>query len=127
MQKMSQKTTQEILNTMEDKMENQEPIEQDWRTDITEPTATLKLKDGDIVIGTFEDEGVKKSHSEYGDSVAFQFLQDNEKEPRTFYVKANNFSLLAQIKALGSLKGLKVKLSRIGSRRLDTRYKVIKA
>jgi len=108
-------------------MENQEPIEQDWRTDITEPTATLKLKDGDIVIGTFQDEGVKKSHSEYGDSVSFQFLVEDDKEPKTFYVKANNFSLLAQIKALGSLKGLKVKLSRTGSRRSDTRYRVVTA
>ena len=33
---------------------------EDWRNEITEPKNTLKIKDGDVVIGTFAGEGVKK-------------------------------------------------------------------
>jgi len=104
-------------------METQKPIE-DWRAEITEPTSTLKLKDGDVVVGTFADEGSKKTHPDYGNSVAFQFLKDGEKEPRTFYVKSNNFDLLGQIKLLGVLTGKKVRISRIGSTRSNTRYRI---
>lgn len=99
---------------------------EDWRTDITDSKDTLKLKDGDIVIGTFADEGTKRSHPDFGNSVAFQFIVENEKTPKTFYVKSNNFSLLGQIKVLGPLTGTKVRLSRIGSKKSDTRYSVKK-
>lgn len=103
-----------------------ETPKEDWRSELTEPTSTLKLKDGDVVVGVFGSEGEKKSHPDYGNSVAFQFLKDGEKEPRTFYVKANNFDLLGQIKALGTLTGMKVRISRIGSSRSNTRYKIVK-
>ena len=108
-------------------MEQEElPIEEDWRADISEPTATLKLKDGDIVVGTFQNEGEKRTHADYGTSIAFQFLEDGQTDQKTFYVKANNYDLLGQIKALGDLTNLKVKLTRVGSKRSDTRYKVSK-
>ena len=56
----------------------------------------------------------------------FPILVDGEKETKNFYVKANNFDLLGQIKALGNLTGLKVRITRIGSKRSDTRYKIVK-
>ena len=105
----------------------QTPIkEEDWRENISEPSQTLKLGDGDIVIGTFQDEGEKRTHVDYGTSIAFQFLEDGQKEPKTFYVKTNNFDFLRQIKSLGKLTGLKVKISRVGTKRSDTRYKITK-
>lgn len=101
-------------------------LEENWRNDITESKDILKLKDGDIVVGTFADEGTKRSHPDFGNSIAFQVIVENEKIPKTFFVKANNFSLLGQIKILGTLTGQKVKISRVGSKKSDTRYKIVK-
>lgn len=106
----------------------------DWRGDITESKTTLKVKDGDIVEVVFADEGTKKVSADYGASVAFSMivlkhsdiLFGVDKEPRMFYVKANNFDLLAQIKALGSLVGVKARIARTGSTKSNTRYKIIR-
>ena len=98
----------------------------DWRTEITESKSTLKVKDGDVVEITFADEGSKKVSPDYGSSVAFSVLVKDDKEPKLFYVKSNNFDLLGQIKALGSLVGTKARISRIGSTRSNTRYKIVK-
>jgi len=98
----------------------------DWRGEITDSKATLKVKDGDVVEVVFADEGTKKVSPDYGSSVAFGVLLDNEKEPKFFYVKSNNFDLLGQIKALGPLTGQKVRISRIGSTKSNTRYKIVK-
>ena len=106
-------------------MEQEKTID-DWRANISDSTETLKLKDGESVVGVFANEGLKKTHPDFGTSVAFQFLKEQEKEPKTFFVKANNFSLLAQLKALGTLTGTKVRISRKGSKRSDTRYQVEK-
>ena len=98
----------------------------DWRGEITESKETLKVKDGDVVEATFADEGIKKNSADYGTSIAFSMLLKDDKKPKTFYVKANNFDLLGQIKALGPLTGLKVRISRIGSTKSNTRYKIVK-
>lgn len=107
-------------------MENQTPTLNDWRGDITESKSTLKVKDGDVVEVTFADEGSKKVSADYGTSIAFSVLLKDDKEPKLFYVKANNFDLLGQIKALGSLTGVKARISRIGSTKSNTRYKIVK-
>ena len=107
-------------------METPNTASNDWRGDITESKKTLKVKDGDVVEVTFADEGTKKVSADYGASVAFSVLLKGEQEPKAFYVKANNFDLLGQIKALGSLTGLKVRISRIGSTKSNTRYKIVK-
>jgi len=108
-------------------MENQTPqTNQDWRGEITESKSTLKVKDGDVVEVTFADEGTKKVSPDYGASVAFSVLVANDQEPKVFYVKANNFDLLGQIKQLGSLTGIKARISRIGATRSNTRYKIVK-
>ena len=111
---------------MENDKTEQASLEADWRTDITEPTAVLKLQDGDSVVATFADEGQKRTHPDYGTSIAFQVMEENQKEPKTFFVKSNNFSLLGQIKLLGTLTGLKVRISRVGSKKSDTRYSIKK-
>jgi len=98
----------------------------DWRGEITESKSTLKVKDGDVVEITFADEGTKKVSADYGNSVAFSVLLKDDKEPKLFYVKSNNFDLLGQIKALGPLTGLKARISRIGSTKSNTRYKIVK-
>ena len=99
---------------------------ENWRGELTESKSTLKVKDGDVVEATFADEGVKKVSADYGASIAFSMLLKDDKEPKLFYVKSNNFDLLNQIKALGTLTGLKVRISRIGSTRSNTRYKILK-
>jgi hypothetical protein len=98
----------------------------DWRTEITDSKATLKIKDGDVVEATFADEGIKKVSADYGSSVAFSMLLKDDKEPKLFYVKSNNYDLLGQIKLLGNLTGTKVRISRIGSTKSNTRYKIVK-
>ena len=107
-------------------METQKPNLDDWRGEITESKQTLKVKDGDVVEVTFADEGTKKNSADYGTSVAFSVLLKDDKEPKLFYVKANNYDLLGQIKSLGVLTGLKVRISRIGSTKSNTRYKIVK-
>ena len=106
----------------------------DWRGEITESKSTLKVKDGDIVEVMFADEGTKKVSADYGTSVAFSVIVTKhsdskfvvDKEPRVFYVKANNFDLLGQIKAIGTLVGATARISRIGSTKSNTRYKIVK-
>jgi len=98
----------------------------DWRNEITESKSTLKVKDGDVVEITFADEGIKKVSPDYGTSIAFSVLLKDNKEPKLFYVKSNNFDLLSQIKQLGKLVGVKARISRIGSTRSNTRYKIVK-
>lgn len=108
-------------------MENDQQANlEDWRNEITPSTETLKVKDGDTVIFTFADEGKKRESSDYGTSIAFQVITEGTTAPKTFYVKANNFDLLGQIKQLGTLTGIKARITRIGSRKSDTRYKIVK-
>lgn len=99
----------------------------DWRSEVSSSTETLKVKDGETVRFTFMDEGVKRESVDYGNSIAFQVLCDGDSDAKTFYVKANNFAFLAQIKALGStLKSTHVEVSRTGTKRSDTRYTIKK-
>ena len=99
---------------------------EDWRKEITESKSTLKVKDGDVIEVTFADEGTKKISPDFGTSIAFNVLLKDDKEPKLFYVKSNNFDLLGQIKQLGTLTGMKARISRIGSTRSNTRYKIVK-
>lgn len=107
-------------------MEENKTIE-DWRQEVSEPKNTIKVKDGETITGIFQDEGTKKISADYGSSVAFKFKKEGEEEEKFWYVKGNNYTLLAQIKALGKLAGLKVKISRTGAKRSDTRYTITKA
>jgi len=102
-------------------MSEQNSIE-DWRGEITEPKAILKLQDKEVASFVFVDEGDKKTHSEYGTSIVFKVKVEGEEEEKILYVNAKNFDLLGQIKELGKLVGLKVRLERFGSKRTDTRY-----
>ena len=106
--------------------EQEIPIGQDWRSDITPARNTLKIRDGEIVRGVFQDEGKLKVSKDYGTSVAFSIKVDGEDEVRTFYVKSNNFSLLGQLKELGKLTNLRVEIKRVGSKKSDTRYSISK-
>ena len=105
-------------------MQEQKSVD-DWRGEVSDTNkATLKVLDGEKVTFVFLDEGKKKSHPDYGDSIAFDI--DHGKERKVFYVKNTNFDLLRQIKLLGKLTGLTADLSRTGSKKSDTRYKIEK-
>ena len=101
--------------------EQQEKIE-DWREDISEPAETLKIADKETAIFTFQNEGEKRTHPDYGTSIVFQVAPLNEESTKYWYVNSRNFDLLGQIKELGNLTGLKVKVTRKGSKKSDTRY-----
>lgn len=106
-------------------MQEQISTNSDWREEIsTTETATLKLADGENANFEFLNEGEKRTHSDFGTSIVFKVL--HEEEEKSFYVNANNFDLLGQIKALGGLIKLKVNLSRVGAKKSDTRYTIIK-
>lgn len=100
--------------------EEQKPI--DWRDNITEPGKTLKILDGESKQIVFLDNGELRSHADFGNSIVFNV--EYKAEQMFWYVKANNFSLLGQIKALGDLVGKVALISRTGSTRSNTRYKI---
>jgi len=101
-------------------MAEQETIA-DWRTEISEPADTLKIADKETVSFTFKDEGKKNVHPDFGTSIAFR-VEDVAKEEKIWYVNSKNYDLLGQIKSLGALKDLKVEVTRVGSKKSDTRY-----
>jgi hypothetical protein len=112
-------------------MQEQSSENINWMDEITPKTATLKVLDGQLARFVFQDEGKKKESIDYGTSVAFLVKVDGETEDKTFYVKANNFDLLGQIKELAiangrKLTGLRAEVSRKGAKKSDTRYKIVK-
>ena len=111
---------------MQEQIKQDNLEEKDWRIDITPKTATLKVLDGQKVIFVFQDEGKPRESKDFGNSVAFNVLVQGENEEKTFFVKSNNFDFLGQIKELGRLTGLKVEVSRQGSKKSDTRYTIKK-
>jgi len=108
--------------------EEQTPISEDgkdWRVNISESgVAVLKVADGETKTFVFLNEGEKRTHQDFGTSVVFEV--EHEKERMNFYVRENNYSFLQQIKALGNLVGTTVKVSRVGSKKSDTRYTIEK-
>lgn len=102
---------------------------ENWMDEITPKTATLKIRDREVCNFVFKDNGRKKESADYGSSIAFLVLVDGEQEQKTFYVKSNNFDFLGQIKEMannGSLVGIHVQVSRTGSKKSDTRYRIKK-
>jgi len=101
--------------------DEQKQVSESWREEVSDtPGAILKVADGEEKTFVFLNEGEKRTHPEFGTSVIFQV--EFEEEPMAFYVRENNFSLLKQIKEIGKLTGTAVKISRIGSKKTDTRY-----
>ena len=104
-------------------MEEQKSI--DWRDNVLDnPIATLKIQDGESKFITFLNEGKTITSKDYGESIAFEVQEETKTDTMIFYVNPQNYALLKQIKALGSLIGKKVKVTRRGSRKSDTRYSV---
>ena len=97
----------------------------DWRDEVDgESKPYLKIADQEIVEFTFLDEGKKKTHPDYGTSIVFEISKGTE--VMDWYVNAQNYDLLNQIKELGVLKGMLVAVSRVGSKKSDTRYTIKK-
>ena len=103
-------------------MEEQDALEKDWRDEVSDSIATLKIQDGEKAAFVFMDEGEKRTHPDYGTSIVFEVEHDGDK--KNLYVKETNFALRKQIKDLGTLKGKLVILSRKGSKKSDTRYTI---
>ena len=111
-------------------------ISEDWRTDVSDSASTtLKILDGETKNVVFLDEGKKNFHQDYGTSIIFKVEHEHEVEDASgnkemkieemnFYVKENNFSLLKQLKEIGTLIGVAAKISRVGSKKSDTRYTI---
>ena len=100
--------------------------DENWRENISESSvAVLKVADGETQTFVFLNEGEKRTHPDFGTSVVFEVESAGEK--MNFYVRENNFSFLQQIKALGLLTGVAVKVSRVGAKKSDTRYTIEKA
>jgi len=105
--------------------ETNRQISEDWRDEVSDSaSATLKILDGETKRVVFLDEGRKNTHPDFGTSIVFSV--EHEKEIMNFYVKENNYSLLKQIKELGKLTGIAVDISRVGSKKSDTRYTIEK-
>ncbi len=109
----------------------------DWRDEVGEQLDKLKIMDGEKAQFTFQAEGVTKTSADFDPSVAFEVLHTAHKSEdgdmteiqavgKTFYVSAKNFSLLKEIKELGTLTGLKVEVGRTGRKKSDTRYTIEK-
>ncbi len=117
-------------------MENteQKSINEDWRSDVSDTsTATLKIQAGETKEVLFMSEGKPKNHPDFGESVLFEVnvkeLDEDKVEQvvtKNFYVNKQNFSLLKQLKEIGTLTGILVNISRVGEKKSDTRYTVEK-
>jgi hypothetical protein len=107
-------------------MQEQTSVTEDWRNDVSQKTATLKVRENEVVNVTFLDEGKKRESIDFGASIAFLVKVDAETDEKTFYVKANNFDFLGQIKEQGKLTGHRFQISRKGSKKSDTRYTITK-
>lgn len=107
-------------------MEQETNKQENWRDEISEPTATLKIVDKEVVNLKFLGEGKKITHINFGKSIVFPVVKQGENEEKSWYVNAQNFSLLKQIKDLGELKDMRVTVKREGSEKSDTRYTIEK-
>jgi hypothetical protein len=92
----------------------------DWRDKVS--LETLKIADGEVVEVVFLSEGKKRTRADYGTSVIFR-VEVNQVE-KNWYVSANNFDLLKQLKDIGNLTGKVIRIKRAGSKRSDTRYNI---
>lgn len=105
-------------------MENQSQG-QDWREDINASLyPKMKIADGDTKTFTFLDEGKKYKHPDYKPTIIFTVQLESQTEKLTWFVNAEAYGTLNQIKALGKLTNLKVMVKRIGSKKSDTRYTI---
>jgi len=100
----------------------EEQKEVDWRNEVGEASPTLKVQDGETVTFVFQNEGEKRTHPDFGTSIVFAV--GHEEITKNFYVRETNYNLQKQIKELGTLTGKKVKVSRTGSKKSDTRYTI---
>ena len=108
-------------------MTNQTDLSNSWRSEIDQSdlpkVPQLKIQDKEIVVVTFVDDGVKRTHPDFGESVRFSVKKQGNEEVHHWYVNKNNFDLLRQIKSLGdSVQGLKVEIRRSGTTKSNTRY-----
>lgn len=104
--------------------ETNKQISEDWRAEVSDSaSATLKILDGETKKVIFLDEGKKNVHADFGTSIVFKV--EHESEEMNFYIKENNFSLLKQIKELGTLVGKVTEISRVGKQKSDTRYTIV--
>ena len=94
---------------------------ENWRTDVGGLKPKLKILDGETKEIEFLDEGTKSMHPDYGESVKFMVKEGGEE--KVWYVNSRTFTILTRIKEIGTpLKGHKIKISRTGEKKSDTRY-----
>ena len=72
------------------------------------------------------DEGQKYKHPDFKPAVIFAVQEDGKTEKNTWFVNAEAYGILNQLRALGKLTGLKVSVKRTGSKKSDTRYEIKK-
>jgi len=107
-------------------METQTQVE-DWRNELNVTlNPKLKIADGETKTIVFLDEGQRYKHPDYKPSVIFTVQIEGQTEKNTWFVNAEAYGVLNQIKNLGKLAGIKVSVKRTGSKKSDTRYEIRK-
>lgn len=108
-------------------MESQTEISEDWRNNFSAILfPKLKIQDGETKTLTFLDEGKNYKHPDYKPCVIFAVQLEGSQDKLTWFVNAEAYGVLKQIRDLGALTNLKVKVSRKGSKKSDTRYIISK-
>ena len=108
-------------------MENQSQVDEDWRKGLNISLHTkLKIADGETKVFVLKDEGQRYKHPDYKPSIIFTIVCEGEEIERTWFVNAEAYGLLNQLVELGKLTGVKVSVTRTGSKKSDTRYEVKK-
>ena len=73
-----------------------------WRQELAKPKPSiLRISDQEKLTFTFEDEGEKRTHPDYGDSIVFTVQIEGEENESLWYVNPKNFRLLNEINGLG--------------------------
>lgn len=107
-------------------MEDQKQID-NWRNELNVSlNPKLKIADGETKVFVFLDEGQKYKHPDYKPSVIFTIQIEGQQEKNTWFVNAEAYGVLNQLKNLGKLTGMKVSVKRTGSKKSDTRYEIRK-
>lgn len=108
-------------------MENQTQLD-DWRQELnTSLYPKFKIADGETKQIVFLDEGQRYKHPDYKPSIIFTVQEVGQQDKLTWFVNAEAYGTLNQLKNLGKLTEAKVSVKRTGSKKSDTRYEVKKA
>ena len=106
----------------------QEESINDWTQEFLQekpkdPRPKLKIKDGEQVTLQFLDEGKTINSTDYGKSILFAVKINNTEH--IWFVNTKKFTILKEIAHNKPITNKKATVTRVGTTRADTRWKIV--